>query len=134
MSKTLVIGAAGQIGSELTLELRNRYGNENVFAADVNDVNNEVASSGPFVRINVMHSDKLFNFIKSEKISEVYHLAAMLSAKAEQKPKEAWELNIQSLLNILELCREGTISKLFWPSSIAVFGPSTPKINTPQIT
>lgn len=134
MHKILVIGAAGQIGSELTVELRKCYGNENVFASDLNNLRDDIALTGPFVKMDVMDSTKLADFIRDNKISVVYHLAAMLSAKAEQNPHDAWKLNMQSLLYILEMCREGIISKLFWPSSIAVFGPTTPKINTPQIT
>ncbi len=132
MSKIIVIGASGQIGSDLTLELRNRFGNENVIASDIKNAADDVMSSGPFESIDVMDENRVLEVIKKYDISQVYLLAAMLSGSAEKNPKKAWDLNMKSLLSLLDMTKEGTIKKLFWPSSIAVFGPTTPKHDTPQ--
>ncbi len=134
MSKTIVIGASGQIGSDLTLELRKRFGNDNVIASDIKDAAADVMSSGPFEILDVMNESALIESFKKHNISNVYLLAAMLSGSAEKNPKKAWDLNMKSLLSILDMAKEGIIKKLFWPSSIAVFGPTTPKKNTPQLT
>jgi len=134
MSKTIVIGASGQIGSDLTLELRNRFGNENVIASDIKNAADDVMSSGPFEALDVMDESGVAAVIKKHDVSKVYLLAAMLSGSAEKNPKKAWDLNMKSLLSILDMAKEGLIKKLFWPSSIAVFGPTTPKQNTPQLT
>ena len=132
--KILVIGACGQIGTELVLTLRAQFGNDNVVASDIREGDELVMQSGPFEKINVMDKENLFLVIKKHKISKVYHLAALLSATAEAKPKFGWDLNMEGLFNVLDLAKEGHISKIFWPSSIAVFGPTTPKQNTPQRT
>lgn len=132
MSKIIVIGASGQIGSDLTLELRNRFGNENVIASDIKNAAEDVMSSGPFESIDVMDENRVLEVIKKYDVSQVYLLAAMLSGSAEKNPKKAWDLNMKSLLSLLDMTKEGTIKKLFWPSSIAVFGPTTPKHDTPQ--
>lgn len=134
MSKIIVIGASGQIGSDLTLELRNRFGNDNVIASDIKNAAEDVMSSGPFEAIDVMDENRVLEVIKKYDISQVYLLAAMLSGSAEKNPKKAWDLNMKSLLSLLDMAKDGTIKKLFWPSSIAVFGPTTPKHDTPQIS
>lgn len=134
MSKTIVIGASGQIGSDLTLELRNRFGNDNVIASDIKNAAEDVMSSGPFETLDVMDERGVAAVFKKHDVSKVYLLAAMLSGSAEKNPKKAWDLNMKSLLSILDMAKEGLIKKVFWPSSIAVFGPTTPKENTPQLT
>jgi nucleoside-diphosphate-sugar epimerase len=134
MEKVLVIGASGQIGSELTMSLRNVFGNENVYATDIKQPPQDVLESGPFQIIDAMNDKALVNFIVRNKISQVYHLAAVLSGNAEKIPLQAWDINMKSLLIILNLAKETGLKRLFWPSSIAVFGHSTPKVNTPQLT
>ena len=134
MSKTIVIGASGQIGSDLTLELRNRFGNDNVIASDIKNGSEEIVSGGPFEILDVMNDDALAIAFKKHDVSRVYLLAAMLSGSAEKNPKKAWDLNMRSLLSILDMAKDGVIKQVFWPSSIAVFGPTTPKKNTPQLT
>ena len=128
----LVIGSSGQIGSELVLELRKIYGNSSVIASDIIPSSDEIISSGPFEILDVTDSKKLLEVVKKHDISQVYLLAAILSANAEEKVNLAWSLNMSSLFNVLNLAKEGVIRKIFWPSSIAVFGPNTHKINTPQ--
>ena len=130
----LVIGACGQIGTELTLKLREIYGKDSVVAADIKEGVDELMHSGDFEIVNALDYQALLNLIKKYKITEVYLMAAMLSAVAEKYPAKAWELNMNSLFNVLNLAKEAVIKKVFWPSSIAVFGPSTPKENTPQTT
>lgn len=134
MKRVLVIGASGQIGTELVVRLRAKYGSENVVASDIKSASDEVINGGPFEMINVLDAKVLKNVINRYEIEEVYLLAAMLSAVAEQKPMVGWDLNMTGLFNILELAKEGLIKKIFWPSSIAVFGPTTPRDNTPQST
>ena len=134
MDKIVVIGAAGQIGSELTLELRKRYGGDKVFATDIKKVPGDVFESGPFKILDVMDVKNLTEYITSNSITQIYLLAALLSGSAEKRPLEAWDINMKSLLNILNLAKESGVKKIFWPSSIAVFGPTTPKVNTPQLT
>ncbi len=134
MEKILVIGAAGQIGSELTLALRKVYGDANVFATDIKDAPKDIKRSGPFQIMDVMDDKRLIHFVIRYKITQIYLLAAVLSGNAERIPLQAWDINMKSLLNILDLAREVGIKKVFWPSSIAVYGPTTPKVNTPQLT
>lgn len=135
MSKRiLIIGACGQIGTELTLKLRDINGKNAVIASDIREGSKELMKSGPFELVNAMDYDSISKIIDTYTISEVYLMAAMLSATGEQFPAKAWELNMTSLFNVLNLAKEGKIKKLFWPSSIAVFGPTTPKENTPQET
>jgi len=134
MEKILVIGAAGQIGSELTLALRKVYGDANVYATDIKDAPDDIKNSGPFQLLDVMDDKRLIHFVIRYKITQVYLLAAVLSGNAERLPLQAWDINMRSLLNILDLAREVGIKKVFWPSSIAVFGLTTPKVNTPQLT
>ena len=132
--KILVIGCSGQIGSELTLELRKIYGNANVIATDIRPAPPDITGSGPFEILDVLDSAKLQLILEHEKITQVYHLAAILSGNAEKRPLASWDINMRSLMNVLELAREVNLKKLFWPSSIAVFGPTTPRIGTPQYT
>jgi nucleoside-diphosphate-sugar epimerase len=134
MEKILVIGCAGQIGSELTLELRRIYGDSNVVASDIKCACKEVAESGPFEILDVLDKQKLFDSVSKNKITQIYHLAAVLSGNAEKNPLVSWDINMRSLMNVLELAKEQKLSKIFWPSSIAVFGPTTPRENTPQYT
>lgn len=134
MEKILVIGCAGQIGSELTLELRKIYGDANVVATDIKPAQPEITEGGPFEILDVLDTHRLFGTVSRNKITQIYHLAAILSGNAEKKPIASWHINMESLLNVLELARELKLSKVFWPSSIAVFGPTTPRDMTPQFT
>lgn len=129
--KILVIGANGQIGTELVLALRGIYGVEQVIASDINNAA-EAIKNGPFEFVNVLDKDNLRNVFEKYQPTQVYLLAAMLSAVGEQKPKLAWDLNMNGLLSILDLAVEFKTAKVFWPSSIAVFGPHSPQYNTPQ--
>ncbi|MDM1497744.1 NAD-dependent epimerase/dehydratase family protein [Myroides odoratimimus] len=133
-TKILIIGACGQIGSELTLKLRDVYGSENVIASDIREGNEALMSSGPFETLNAMEFDAVAAVIEKHQVEEVYLMAALLSATAEKNPAFAWDLNMNSLFHVLNLAKEGKIKKIFWPSSIAVFGPTTPRHNTPQYT
>jgi len=134
MKKVLVIGAGGQIGTELVMELRKRFGNQQVIAADVKEECSDELKDGPYVKMDVLDKDFVTTFIKEEKPPDVYVLAALLSATAEKHPEFAWRLNMEGLFTILDLAKEGFIQKIFWPSSIAVFGPTTPRDFTPQYT
>lgn len=130
----LIIGACGQIGTELTLKLREINGINNVIASDIREGSKELMQSGPFEFINAMDYHSILAIIEKYSINEVYLMAAMLSATGEKFPAKAWELNMNSLFNVLNIAKEGKIQKVFWPSSIAAFGPTTPKENTPQET
>ena len=130
----LIIGACGQIGTELTMELRQRYGNEKVIASDIREGGDSLMASGPFEILDATNYATIEDVVMHYEIDEVYLMAAMLSATAEKFPMRAWNLNMNSLFNVLNLAKEGKISKIFWPSSIAVFGPNTPKENTQQNT
>jgi len=132
--KILIIGAGGQIGTELVLKLRHMKGKENVVAADIRDNCPEVIANGPYVQMDVMDRDFVRKFVIDNEIKQVYLLAALLSATAEKNPDFAWRLNMEGLFTILDLAKEKHLNKIFWPSSIAVFGPTTPKENTPQRT
>lgn len=135
MKKILVTGATGQIGSELTIELRRRYGGDNVIAAGHRRKPSEkLVSSGPFEYIDVADRESIEKVVKKYGINTIYHLAAVLSAVGEEKPQLAWKVNMDGLYNVLEVAREHNIVRVFWPSSIAVFGPETPRVNTPQDT
>lgn len=134
MERILMIGCSGQIGTELTLELRKNYGDGNVFATDIKEAPAEVRDSGPFEILDVLDEKRLNHFVIRNKITQVYNLAAVLSGNAEKIPMQAWDINMRALMNTLELARSVRLKKLFWPSSIAVFGPTTPKTNTPQLT
>src|SRR5210317_321704 len=133
-SRTLIIGSSGQIGTELALRLRELRGNENVIASDIRKGSYEVMESGPFEFLDVTHKNEILEVIQKHEITEVNLMVAILSVIAEKNPKKAWELNMNALFNVLELAREGHIKRLFWPSSIAVFGPDTPRSKTPQDT
>ena len=130
----LVLGASGQIGTELTQKLRLVYGNNQVIASDIRVANEEIMTSGPFEIIDATNKQAILKVIQKYKVTQVYLLAAMLSATAEQHPQKAWNLNMNSLLAVLDLAKEKHIQQIYWPSSIAVFGPTTPKENTPQKT
>lgn len=133
-SRTLIIGSSGQIGTELALRLRELRGNDNVVASDIRKGSYEVMESGPFEFLDVMHKRDILEVIRKHEVKEVYLMVAILSVIAEKNPRKAWDLNMNSLFNLLDLAREGHIDKLFWPSSIAVFGPDTPRSSTPQDT
>ncbi len=130
----LIIGACGQIGTELTMELRNKYGADKVIASDIREGNDTLMASGPFELLDATNYAAIEDVVMHYEIDEVYLMAAMLSATAEKFPMRAWNLNMNSLFNVLNLAKENKISKIFWPSSIAVFGPNTPKENTAQST
>jgi nucleoside-diphosphate-sugar epimerase len=132
--KILVIGASGQIGVELTLALRKVYGDANVVASDLREQNPLLAGTGPYVSLDVMNKEMLHVQVIRQNITQIYLLAAILSATGEKNPHLAWHLNMQGLLNVLDIAREEKLSKVYWPSSIAVFGPSSPKQNCPQQT
>src|SRR6056297_2121522 len=134
MKKILVIGAAGQIGTDLTLELRKLFGSENVVATDIKMAAQDVMDGGPFENLDAMNEDRLKEIIEKYKITEIYHLAAILSGNAEKNPKWAWDLNMNSLFNVLDVAKEKGVNKIFWPSSMGAFGPSTPEWDTPQVT
>lgn len=130
--KILIIGACGQIGTELTLKLREIYGNHNVVASDIKNSDDVKMQLGPFEVFDATNLDALENIILHYEIDEVYLMAAMLSGIAEKFPMKAWNLNMNTLFHVLNLAKDGKLKKIYWPSSIAVFGPSTPKENTPQ--
>jgi nucleoside-diphosphate-sugar epimerase len=132
--KILIIGAGGQIGVELTLALRSVYGTNNVIASDIREAHPLLKDSGPYVMLNAMDAPAIHAIIKKEGITQVYLLAALLSATGEKDPKKAWEINMQSLLQLLDLGVQEKLTKIYWPSSIAVFGPTTPHQQTPQQT
>jgi nucleoside-diphosphate-sugar epimerase len=135
MDNIMVIGAAGQIGSELIIELRKIYGHEHVFGTDIRQPSRDILEGGPFQVLDVMDDKQLIHFIIRHKINQIYHLAAVLSGNAEKLPTQAWKINMDSLMNILEVAKMvEEVKKVFWPSSIAVFGPTTPRRNTPQLT
>jgi nucleoside-diphosphate-sugar epimerase len=133
--RILVTGATGQIGSELVPELRKRFGRDNVVATGhKRRPTKELEDSGPFLMLDLMDRETISGTIKRERINQIYHLAAILSAVGEARPLEAWEVNMTSLKNVLEACRENDVERIFWPSSIAAFGPTSPRKNTPQNT
>lgn len=132
--KILVIGACGQIGVELTLQLRKTYGEANVIASDLREEHPLLKGTGPYVSLDIMNKETFHVLVLRYNITQVYLLAAILSATGEKNPSLAWHINMQSLLNVLEVAREENLAKIYWPSSIAVFGPSSPRENTPQHT
>lgn len=132
--KILIIGACGQIGTELTLALREKHGKENVIAGDIREGGEELMQSGPFEKVDATNYKAIEDIVLHYEVEEVYLMAAMLSATAEKFPMRGWNLNMDSLFNVLNLAKDKKVDKVFWPSSIAVFGPSTPKNDTPQTT
>lgn len=132
--RVLVIGASGQIGVELTLALRKSYGPQNVIASDLRGEHDLLKGTGPYVSLDVMNKEMLHVLVIRHHITQIYLLAAILSATGEKNPALAWHINMQSLLNVLEIAKEESLSKVYWPSSIAVFGASSPRANTPQHT
>jgi nucleoside-diphosphate-sugar epimerase len=133
MEKVLVIGACGQLGSELTIGLRHLHGKENVIASDLRPPEGELAD-GPFENINALDKAGIDRLVHQAGITQIYHLAAVLSATGEKDPKFAWQLNMESLIHVLDIAKDRKLNKVYWPSSIAVFGPNTPRDNTPQHT
>ena len=132
--KILVIGASGQIGVELTLALRKMYGAANVIASDLREENELLQGTGPYVSLDVMNKEMLHVQVIRQNVTQIYLLAAILSATGEKNPALAWHLNMQGLLNVLDIAREEKLTKVYWPSSIAVFGPTSPKVACPQQT
>ncbi|UYQ91491.1 NAD-dependent epimerase/dehydratase family protein [Chitinophaga horti] len=132
--KILVIGACGQIGVELTLALRKMYGDQNVVASDLREEHELLKGSGPYVSLDVMNKEMLHVLVIRHNITQIYLLAAILSATGEKNPLLAWHINMQSLLNVLDIAKEEGLDKIYWPSSIAVFGPNSPKADTEQHT
>lgn len=130
--RVLVIGAGGQIGTVLSNALRDVYGIENVIVSDIRQPRKTVI--GIFEKLNALDGERLLAIVKKHKITQIYHLAAVLSAKGEQNPRQTWDINMNSLYNVLELARQENLHKIYYPSSIAVFGDNTPKENTPQFT
>lgn len=133
-TKILIIGACGQIGTELTQKLREIYGVNNVIASDIRKLNIDVVNDGIFEVVNALDYNQIEHLIEKYQITDVYLMAALLSATAEKNPAFAWDLNMNSLFHVLNLAKAGKIKKIYWPSSIAVFGPTTPRDNTPQYT
>lgn len=133
-TKVLIIGACGQIGTELTKKLREIYGVENVVASDIRKLNIDVVNDGIFEVVNALDYNQIEHLVEQYEITDVYLMAALLSATAEKNPAFAWDLNMNSLFHVLNIAKAGKIKKIFWPSSIAVFGPTTPRENTPQYT
>jgi nucleoside-diphosphate-sugar epimerase len=133
-NRILMTGAAGQIGSELAQALRKKYGSENVVVTDLFPAPAALAEAGPFERLDVTDAKALDGLIAKYAVDTVYHLAALLSATGEKNPQKAWDVNINGLYNVLEVARARGLARVFSPSSIAVFGPATPRTNTPQDT
>ncbi|MGA8904199.1 MAG: NAD-dependent epimerase/dehydratase family protein [Candidatus Bathyarchaeia archaeon] len=133
-NRVLVTGATGQIGSELTIELRNRYGCDNVVAAGHKRAPSEALKSGPYEIVDTSDKESIVKVVKKYEIDTIHHLASLLSAAGEQNPQLAWQVNMDGLYNVLEIAREHKLARVFWPSSIAVFGSGVPRINTPQNT
>lgn len=132
--RVLIIGSSGQIGTELVMRLRSIYGNDNVIASDIKDAAPEVMESGPFEILDGKNRDQVYEVVKKHKITQVYLLAAMLSATAERHIEAGWSLNMRTLSHVLDMGKDKIIKKIYWPSSIAVFGPNTPRVLTPQHT
>ncbi|WP_299135472.1 NAD-dependent epimerase/dehydratase family protein [uncultured Tenacibaculum sp.] len=130
----LIIGACGQIGTELTERLREVYGDKNIIASDIREGNDEMMAAGPFEIVDATNKERILEVIEKYNVNQVYLMAAMLSATAEKYPLKGWDLNMTSLLAVLELAKDKYIEKVYWPSSMAVFGNTSPKMNTPQQT
>lgn len=132
MERILIIGAGGQLGSELTEGLQTKWGTENVFATDIRDIS-DIISGNTFI-LDALDREAITKAVEEHQITQIYHLAAVLSAVGEKNPHFAWKLNMDSLFNVLEIARSHKLNRVYWPSSIAVFGPNTPKENVPQHT
>lgn len=130
--KVLIVGSCGQVGTELSESLRNIYGNFNVISSDLNKPQSDFWDQAPFETLNVLDKKNISEVFSKYKPTIIFHLAALLSATAEKNPKQGWELNMNGLFNVFDASLDFGVKRLFWPSSIAVFGPTTPKINTPQ--
>jgi nucleoside-diphosphate-sugar epimerase len=130
----LVLGSGGQVGTDLVAKLRSNYGSSNVIASDIKDATKENLEEGPYEIVDVLDKSRLAEVFRKYKPTQVYHLAALLSATAEKHPKFGWDLNMNGLFNVFDACLEHKVGRVFWPSSIAVFGPNTPRIATPQYT
>ncbi len=130
--RILIIGSGGQLGTELCESLRDIYGNSNVIATDVKALSGSISESGPAEVLDILDKNRFTELLDKYKPSQIYHLAALLSATSEKNPKLAWSLNMDGLFHVLDAAKERSISKVFWPSSIAVFGPNTPRLHTPQ--
>jgi nucleoside-diphosphate-sugar epimerase len=130
----LVLGSGGQVGTDLVAQLRSNYGSDCVIASDIKEASAEYKEQGPYELLDVLDKNRIREIFQKYKPTQVYHLAALLSATAEEHPKFGWDLNMNGLFNIFDACLEYKVARVFWPSSIAVFGPSTPKIATPQYT
>lgn len=133
-ARILVTGACGQIGSELSVALRKKHGNEDVVITDIAEPPPALRDAGPFEFLNVTQRGAIAAVVDRYGVDTIYHMAALLSATGEKKPHVAWDVNINGLYKVLEIARERRVSRVFWPSSIAAFGPETPKMNTPQET
>ncbi len=131
--KILILGAGGQVGTELTLTIRENFGTDAVVATDIKPAEG-IFTDGPYEMLDVMDEKKILEVVQKHKPTQIYHLAALLSATAEKNPMFGWDLNMKSLLSVLNIARDNNIKKVYWPSSIAVFGPTTPRENTPQDT
>ncbi len=134
ISNILITGAAGQIGSELTPKLREIYGKENVVASDIREPSSSLKDGGPYETLDVTDKEKMAGLVKEHEIDTIFHLAALLSATGEMNPQLAWRVNMGGLYNVLDVARELDLTRVFNPSSIAAFGPETPKVLTPQET
>ena len=134
MEKILVLGACGQIGIELVTALRASYGERNVFASDIREEHPALKGTGPYTVLNATDAIAVHDFVTRNNITQIYHLAALLSATSEKAPLRAWDINMDSLLQVLDIAVQEKLHKIYWPSSIAVFGPTTPRQDTPQKT
>lgn len=132
--RILVIGACGQIGAELTACLRQHWGNDHVIAADIRENPDAGHGEGPFETLDVLDKDRYAEIVRKYRINQIYNLAAILSATGEKFPMKAWKLNMDGLIFTLDIAKDNAVQKVYWPSSIAVFGPTTPRTNTPQVT
>ncbi len=132
IKRILVTGSTGQIGSELTIALRKKYGRNNVVAVGHSREPSNALGSGPFEFVDITRKEPIEDILVKYDIDAIYHLAAVLSATGEQDPRLAWRVNVDGLRNILEIAKEHSVARVFWPSSIAVFGPDVPRIKTPQ--
>ncbi len=130
--KILILGSEGQVGTDLAAKLRSVYGKLNVVCSDIKPADESKLDLGPYENLNVLDKEAIKSVFSTHKPTVVYHLAAMLSATAEKFPRKGWDLNMEGMFSIFDACLEHGVKRIFWPSSIAVFGPTTPRMNTPQ--